>query len=341
MARYPSSSHGKSRKRNAAYIVWTLVIVAAIVLIYSYKHFDKNEQEPAATAQTNAPAAEQIKTESEQEPNLPGLSEVQEQPAQEYAGEPGSGVDGLIAEAMACINARPAGIIEAREILNDVLKQPMSKEQLAFVKDQLSQLADKWLFSQTIFPQDSLCGSYKVESGDQLRTIAREYKVPWDILAEINKIRPESLQAGSTIKVINGPFHARVYRLEFRMDLYLRNRFVRSFMVGIGKPGRETPTGLWQVKPGGRMKRPTWRDPDTGRIYHADDPDYPLGSRWVELEGIEGDAVGVTGIAFHGTNDPNMIGMAGSRGCIRLHNGDAVLIYNLLMPGFSRVEVVE
>jgi len=125
------------------------------------------------------------------------------------------------------------------------------------------------------------------------------------------------------------------------MDLYLQDTFVRSFEVGLGKPGRETPTGLWVVEPGGKLIKPVWRDPDTGKVHYPDDPDYPLGSRWIRLKGLEGEAVGRTGIAFHGTKDPNLIGTAGSRGCIRLHNGDAILLYSLLEAGFSRVEVVE
>ena len=123
------------------------------------------------------------------------------------------------------------------------------------------------------------------------------------------------------------------------MDLYLQDTFVRSFVVGLGKPGRETPTGRWRVK--GKLLSPTWTDPDTGKTYEAEDPDYPLGSRWIGLEGLEGDAIGITGIAFHGTKDPNLIGTAGSKGCIRLHNGDAILMYNLLMPGLSQVKIVE
>jgi len=116
---------------------------------------------------------------------------------------------------------------------------------------------------------------------------------------------------------------------------------VRSFPVGLGKPGRETPTGVWVVKPGNKLIKPPWWDEEAERLYQPDDPDYPLGSRWIGLEGIEGEAVGRTGFAIHGTKDPNEIGTAASRGCIRLHNGDAVLVYNLLMPGHSRVEVVE
>ncbi|GAG09396.1 unnamed protein product, partial [marine sediment metagenome] len=184
--------------------------------------------------------------------------------------------------------------------------------------------------------------SLQVKPGNLLSTIGRRRNVPHEILMKINKIvRPEALQAGETIKVVNGPFHARIYRSTFTMDLYLQNTFVRSFPVGLGKPGKETPTGLWRVKPDGKLISPTWTDPETGKTYEAEDPDYPLGSRWIGLEGLRGDAKSRSGFAIHGTKDPSEIGTAGSQGCIRLHNGDAILIYNLLMPGLSQVEIVE
>jgi len=116
---------------------------------------------------------------------------------------------------------------------------------------------------------------------------------------------------------------------------------VRSFPVGLGQPGMETPTGFWLVKPGAKLVKPTWTDMDTGKRYEPEDPDYPLGSRWIGLLGISGGAKGRTGFAIHGTKNPSQIGTASSQGCIRLHNGDAILIYNLLMPGFSRVVIVE
>jgi LysM repeat protein len=269
------------------------------------------------------------------EPNLAEITPALTAESDSKAGQ-------LIAEAMDLINAKPARLIDARDILNDALPMCASRQQRAFVKEKLSQLTDKWLFSRTIFPQDTLCGSYKVKPGDQLRMIGKQFKVPYQILLEINNIpRPEALQAGKVIKVINGPFHAVVYRSTFTMDLYLQNTFVRSFPVGLGQPGMETPTGLWVVEPGRKLIKPRWTDPVTDKTYEPDDPDYPLGSRWIGLEGIEGNAKGRTGFAIHGTKDPNEIGTANSQGCIRLRNGNAILLYNLLVPTHSRVRVME
>ncbi len=223
---------------------------------------------------------------------------------------------------------------------------PLNKKQRTGVKEQLTDLADKWLFDKTLYPDDKLCGSYKVKPGEILETIAKQYKVPWKILQGINKIsRPEVLRAGETIKVVNGPFHARVDRSSFTLDLYLQDKtFVRSFRIGLGKPGHETPTGLWRVrsaKNGGKLEKPPWPDPDTGKMYYAEDPDYPLGSRWIGLDGLEGNAKDRTGFGIHGTKNPEQIGKADSRGCIRMYNGDVIMVYNLFVEGISTVRVVE
>ncbi len=248
----------------------------------------------------------------------------------------------LIAEINSLVNAKPARIIEARDKLNEMLSTPMSRQQSTLVKKQLSSLAEKWLFSRTVLPGDTLCGSYEVKPGGRLGSIGRKFKVPYQILMRINKIgRPETLQAEETIKVVNGPFHVRICRSTFTMDLYLQNTFVRSFPVGLGRAGRETPTGLWRVKPGGKLVSPIWTDPDTGRIHKNGNPDYPLGSRWIGLEGLKGAAEGRKGFAIHGTRNSGQVGKANSGGCIRMNDNHVKLVYDLLAPGLSQVVIVE
>jgi LysM repeat protein len=314
-----------------------VVIVILVVLIYGRRPSGTEEAAGSSTDISMPEMGETIPPVSAAEPE-PNLLEAD----LTATAEANPKVEQLIADAMKHIDAKPAKIIEARDRLNETLPLAMSTQQRAFVKERLSELADKWLFSRTIFPEDRLCGAYEVEPGDLLTTIGKQFKVPYEILLEINNIsRPEALQAGQTIKVINGPFHARIYRSSFTMDLYLQNSFVRSFPVGLGKPAMETPVGLWAVKAGGKLIKPSWTDPISGKSYESDDPDYPLGSRWVGLEGLSGDAVGRTGFAIHGTKKPDEIGTMGSQGCVRLHNGDAILVYNLLVPVHSRVEIVE
>lgn len=359
MARVPASIYArrKVRNRRLSYIGAVLAICAVVIWIYYSRRptsplrggseegtVENRVPEPIAEAVVET-VVEAAAEEQEPEPEVEeaaqpgaGLGEVAAGPS----SEPNETVGELIAEAMALLEERPAKIIEARDRLNELLPRGQTEQQRAFVKQELSELSGQWLFSRQIYPEDKLCGAYKVRVGDLLSTIGKQFKVPYGILMEINKIpQPEALQAGTTIKVINGPFHVRVYRSTFTMDLYLQNTYIRSFAVGLGKPGMETPTGRWRVKEGGKLIKPTWTDPISGKTYESDAPDYPLGSRWIGIEGIEGEAVGRTGFAIHGTKTPEQIGTADSQGCIRLHNGDAILMYNLLMSGVSLVEVVD
>jgi LysM repeat protein len=351
MARFLYGEQG-ARMRKLMYGVSALLVIF-LVLVYILNRRSASTDEVAVetkqASQTDdedkavAAAPAEVAAVKQEPLALPVLSQVPTAPQgagavsvqNQQAAE-------LIAEATAMLSAQPAKIIEARDRLNETLPMPLSAEQRTFVKQKLSELADKWLFSRTVFPQDALCSTYEVAPGDLLSSIGRRYKVPYEILMELNNIaRPELLQAGQTIKVLNGPFHARVCRSTFTMDLYLQNTYVRSFSVGLGQPGMETPAGLWVVKADGKLIKPTWTDPVSGKTYQAGDPDYPLGSRWIGLEGVSGQAQGRTGFAIHGTKSPEQIGTAGSQGCIRLHNGDAILIYNVLTPTYSQVEIVE
>jgi len=239
------------------------------------------------------------------------------------------------------LKLRDAGkIIEARELLNDTLNEKLSPNLRSAVKFQLNKLAEKWLFSAEVFGGDKLTGPYQVQQGDHLERIAKKYKVPYEILMQINGIdRPELLRAGQQIKVIQGPFNVVVYKSNFTMDLYLQDKYIKTYRVGLGKVEYETPSGRWQVESDGKLIKPTWTDPDTGKTYVGNDPDYPLGSRWIAIEGIDDATRPRTGFAIHGTKDPDSIGTRSSRGCIRLFNGDAVEVYNLLYGGISEVQI--
>ena len=56
----------------------------------------------------------------------------------------------------------------------------------------------------------------------------------------------------------------------------------------------------------------------------GDDPANPLGERWIDL----GESYGI-----HGTIDPDTIGKAASRGCIRMRAKDVIEVYDFLVKG--------
>ena len=336
MAGYSGRFYGraKPRRRRRVTIIFTLV-VAAVLISRVYNLFGKSPEAALSSAEIGS------RNQSRHEP-----SEVryEHRQIQDFVQRPADSGNSRIVETSAMLmDVKGDNIIETRDRLDAVLQAEVPDlRQAAVIKQKLSELADRWLFGKTVYAQDRLCSSLLVKPGDMLSIIGKQYNVPYEILMEINNIKsPTQLQADDTIKVINGPFHARIYRSSFTLDLYLQETFVRTFPVGLGRLGMETPTGLWAVKPGGKLIRPSWRNPLTGKLYNAEDPDYPLGSRWIGLEGLEGNAKGRRGFAVHGTNDPAEIGTAKSQGCIRMYNADVTLIYNLVVPGRSLVEIVD
>ena len=373
MARHPFGPQARRKARNRTYTVLALLVVV-LVIAFIYGPFG------AGAEDENKPLENDYPADSNADVNVPDISEtimveqtgpsepvavapqpqvieipepetvtpepdvlqIAPEPELTETVEPNPEADVLIAKAAGLIGQGTSGIVEARDSLNQALRMPMGPKQREYVKAQLSELSNVWLFSKTVLPNDPLCEGYRVKPGDILEVVGKQRKVPYEILMDINRItNPRALQAGRTYKVVNGPFHAKVYRSTFTMDLYLQNTYVCSFSVGLGTPSTETPTGLWRLRPGGKAYATSWRDPDTGRLHQPEDPDYPLGSRWMALDGLSGEAKGRDGFGIHGTKEPDQIGTAGSRGCIRMYNGEAIKVYNMLIDGLSLVEVTD
>ncbi len=271
------------------------------------------------------------------EPNTPALLAPPKREDMNAGANPR--VQALVAQTMAVYRADSAKMVQVRETLSEALRMmSMSPMQRMGIMEELSKMADIWLFGNTVYPDDPLCDRYLVQSGDHLERIGKNNDVPYQLLMKVNGIRKaSSLQAGVQIKVVNGPFRAVVKRSALTMDLYLRNTYVRTYEVGLGRPGQETPTGEWLV--GERLVRPKYTDPDSGAVILPDDPEYPVGPYYIKLKGLSGEAMGREGFAIHGTHKPAEIGMNTSSGCIRLRNNEVEEVYGLLSESKSKVRV--
>ncbi len=179
----------------------------------------------------------------------------------------------------------------------------------------------------TIFtsPEQLFGEPHFVEYGETLESIGKQYEVPWQYLALLNRVTPEKLQAGQKLKVVRGPFGAVVDLNSYTLTIHSHGWYVRHYQIGIGRDGK-TPIGVFTVKD--KLENPEWYDPDGG-VVDADDPDNPLGEYWLGL----GDHIGI-----HGTIDPDSIGKAASRGCIHLGDADIEEVFSLLSVG-SQVKI--
>lgn len=90
------------------------------------------------------------------------------------------------------------------------------------------------------------------------------------------------------------------------------------FPVGLGRDD-STPRGEFYVA--NKISNPDWYD--RGRVVKADDPENPLGRRWLGLGGPEGP----TSYGIHPTEEPGAIGGNRSRGCIRMRPADAEQVF--------------
>lgn len=227
--------------------------------------------------------------------------------------------------------------IVARQYLSEAMALGIERSELTEVRAELTRIGDETIFSSRLYDDDPLTERYIVQVGDTLGKIAKRYSITAELLAGINGIRNVNLiRQGQTLKVIHGPFHARVDRSAFTLDVYLQDTFVRAYRVGLGADDG-TPTGTWKVRD--KLTNPTYYPPRGGQIVAADDPKNPLGERWIGLEGVSGQALGQQRYGIHGTIEPDSVGRSVSLGCIRMHNADVEFFYDLVIPELSTIDV--
>ncbi|MCA9087963.1 MAG: L,D-transpeptidase family protein [Planctomycetaceae bacterium] len=186
---------------------------------------------------------------------------------------------------------------------------------------ELDELASRIYFQR----QQHYIPAYRIEPGDHLASIARRYQLSWEYLSKLNQVQPEKIQAGRTLKVLQGPFNVIVDLNRFELTVHAFGYFVRRYPVGIGRDGA-TPVGGFQVVD--KVVNPTYYGPDG--VIAADDPANPLGERWLAINDESGS---LDGYGIHGTIEPESIGKAASRGCIRMRDADLVELYDLLTVG--------
>ena len=176
--------------------------------------------------------------------------------------------------------------------------------------------------AKTIFfqSQPHFVEPYVIQSGERMEVIAKKYQLSWEYLSKLNRTEPRRIQVGQKLKVVKGPFAAVVELRDFALTIHLQGYYVKRYPVCIGKDG-SSPVGKFTVL--NKVENPPYTGPD-GKVIPADDPSNPLGERWIDL----GDSYGI-----HGTIDPDSIGKAESRGCIRLADREVIEVYNFLVKG--------
>lgn len=111
----------------------------------------------------------------------------------------------------------------------------------------------------------------------------------------------------------------------------------RSFPIGIGRDGLNTPTGVTEVV--GKRQDPAWHptarmreeDPELPEVVEAG-PENPLGTRAMYL--------GWPQYLIHGTNKPWGVGRRVSSGCVRMYPEDVEALFEMVPVG-TKVTVID
>ncbi len=256
-------------------------------------------EEPAVTKNAEAPAAEaEANGETTTEPPVRIAKRTKDQePTFDF-----SEIDRQI---------KAGQVVEAHKALSKLFWQ--QPDLRSSVQERIDLTAKAIYFS----PQPHVQEPYVVQAGDQLRKIATKHHVTWQYLSRLNRVDPKRLREGQKLKVIDGPFGAVVTLSSFELTLHHDGQYVRSYPCCIGK-NNSTPVGKFKVL--NKVADPQYTDPN-GKVFASSDPKNPLGEYWIDL----GESYGI-----HGTIEPDSIGKAESRGCVRLLNADVAEVYDLL-----------
>jgi L,D-transpeptidase ErfK/SrfK len=190
--------------------------------------------------------------------------------------------------------------------------------------------------------------TYTVKDNESLIEIARKFDLGYNEIADLNSdLDPFIPGAGKSVEIPTSwvlpdvaSYDGIVINLsEMRLYYFFRKKkslLVRTFPIGIGSEGTNTPLGNFRVIQ--KIVSPSWYIPESIRKGKPTlpkvvppGPNNPLGSHALRL------SLGT--ILIHGTNRPYGVGRRVSHGCIRLYPEDIPKLFQLV-PNGTKVTIV-
>jgi len=157
-------------------------------------------------------------------------------------------------------------VVEARNTLNAFLAEHPEEAAADEARALMTSIAERTIFGGDLVERDPLVARYTLQPGDSLVSVAKVYTVPPKFLMRLNGITDvRFLRAGQSIRVVRGPFHAKICKSQSRLDVFLQDSYACSYSIAVSaSPG--LPTGVWRVKE--CLRNPTYYPPtsDSGGI---------------------------------------------------------------------------
>ena len=228
-------------------------------------------------------------------------------------------------------------LLNARKIAENMLVDPKLEpygSDWMKVAELVSEINTQFLFSDMICPEKI---TYIVEKNDSLVKIANQFKTTITLIQKSNQLDSTNsmIYPGQAFRIFKADWNIKVIKNLFLLILSDKDRLVKIYKVGTGRQDR-TPVGTFNLDL--KEFEPDWWQP--GKLVKFGDPGNVLGTRWMSLSPIENTNPSLRGYGIHGTWEPESIGHAASKGCIRMVNDQVEELYDIVPVG-TRVEIVD
>ena len=180
----------------------------------------------------------------------------------------------------------------------------------------LDYLAGEVIYSQKHYMQPV----YAVGLNETITTIAHDHRIPVPLLLNINGIASgATVTPGTEIKVVRGPFRARVSLQENELTLFVGHLYAGRFSIDVAN-GQSTPVGTYTI-----LDKQLDRIFSTqgGTIIPGGHGSNPFGHHWMDLGG---------NISIHGSAANAQVPAAGT-GSIGMNPVDAHDVFSILSAG--------
>jgi L,D-transpeptidase ErfK/SrfK len=190
--------------------------------------------------------------------------------------------------------------------------------------------------------------TYKVKEHESLIEIARKFDLGFNEIADANPTLDPFVPGTGVAVVIPRSWilpdvqsYSGIVVNISEMRLYYffekgKSNVVRTFPIGIGDEGKDTPVGTFTVIQ--KIVNPVWHVPLSIQQERPElpktvppGPENPLGSHALRLS--------LGDVLIHGTNRPFAVGRRVTHGCIRLYPEDIPNLYSMV-PNGMKVTIV-
>jgi len=213
---------------------------------------------------------------------------------------------------------------DAYRLLSEALLRDPKAKRGDELRARLAKLSEEVFFSDRVVEPFGVL--YKVVAGDSLGKLAKGHKTTVELLRRINGIKGDMLRIGQNLKVVPGGFDVVVDKSEFHLTVTKDGLWVREFRIGLGKNGT-TPVGGFVA--GEKLREPVYTAVFPP-VPFGDKKNNPLGTRWITV---------TTDYGIHGTWEPQSVGKEESKGCVRMANEDVEWLFDLIVPGVSKITI--